>query len=77
MGQQGSPQEFMPVQLNVKIKGAFLGTRINGECSQEFAYTRIGTQNFTPDSCYLLLTHSTLPGLPFHTASAGHLMIPY
>ena len=54
MGQQGSPQEFMPVQLNVKIKGAFLGTRINGECSQEFAYTRIGTQNFTPDSS---LTH--------------------
>ena len=50
MGEQGSAQEFFPVQLNVKLKGAVLGTRINGQFSEEFAYTRIGTQNFIPDS---------------------------
>ena len=25
----------------------------------------------------LLLTQGAAPGLPFHTASAGHLMMPY
>lgn len=50
MGEQGSPQEFLPSQLDVKFKGNFLGTRINGECSQQFAYTRIGNLTFHPDS---------------------------
>ena len=50
MGSEGSGQELFPVQLDVKVKGAFIGTRINGECSQEFSYTRIGDRNFLPDS---------------------------
>ena len=59
MGEQGSAMEFFPVQLNVKIKGAFLGTRINGESSQKFAYTRIGNQNFNPDSSLIHLPADT------------------
>lgn len=45
MGEEGSMQEDFPVQLNVKIKGNFLGTKVNGECIQLFDYTRIGTHN--------------------------------
>ena len=52
MGEQGSLQEHLPIQLQVNFKGNFLGTKINAECTQEFAYTCIGDHNFYPDSTF-------------------------
>lgn len=50
MGRIGSGQEFVPTQLNVKIKGNFLGTKVQGECIQLFDYTCIGERSFLPDN---------------------------
>ena len=50
MGEKGSAQEMFPQQMNFKIKGNFFGSRLNGECIQQFGYTRIGDRNFLPDS---------------------------
>ena len=49
MGEQGTPKEFFPSQLNVKIKGNFLGSKVNGECIQIFDYSSIGDNLFNPD----------------------------
>ena len=57
MGEQGSPQEHLPSQLQVKFKGNFLGTKINAESAHEFAYTRIGEHNFHPDSTFAPQPH--------------------
>ena len=59
MGEQGSPQEFLPTQLEVKIRCNFLGSKINGECTQEFAYTRIGDIYFLPSTASATLLQST------------------
>ena len=53
MGEQGTPMEFFPSQLNVKIKGNFLGSKVNGECVQIFDYCSIGDNVFNPDKSFL------------------------
>ena len=36
-----------------------------------------GRKFFSRQLLYLLLTQGAVPGLPFHTASTGHLMMPW
>ncbi len=69
MGEQGSPQEHLPFQLQVKFKGNFLGTKINAESAHEFAYTRIGEHNFHPDSTFAPQPHQDT----LSTSSTGQM----
>lgn len=76
MGEQGSLQEHMPVELQVIFKGNFLGTKVNGVCTQEFAYTRIGEQSFHPDSTFAAQLHKdSLMAVQQKSSQKGYFLV--
>ena len=75
MGEPGSPQEFLPAQLDVKINCNFLGSKINGEFTQEFAYTRIGDIYFLPSTASATLPQADTSAVPASKHHRGSFLV--